>query len=83
MSEQFSEQHYYRMSLEFSDEEIAKYREMARAARREAHLLCGQTEGWTCAAREEGGDTVLEWREAQAGLTRGDGEAGGQAEPIL
>ena len=71
------------MSLELSDEEIAKYLETARAARREAQQLCGQTEGWSCAAREEGGDTVLEWREAEAGLTRGDGEMGGQAGPIL
>ena len=83
MSEQFSEQYYHTMSLEFSDEELAKYRETARAARLEAHLLCGQTEGWSCAAREEGGDTVLEWREAETGLTRGDGEAGGQAGRIL
>ena len=67
------------MSQEFSDEELSRYRELARSARQEAHRLCGQTEGWSTAAREEGGDTVLEWREPEPGLTRADGEAGGQA----
>ena len=44
-----------------------------------AHRLCGETEGWSCAAREEAGDLVLEWREADTGLVRADGEGGAQA----
>ena len=67
------------MSLELSDEDLTKYRDIARAARQEAHLLCSEQEGWSCAAREEAGDLVLEWREAHTGLVRGDGEGGAQA----
>ena len=67
------------MSLELSDEELTKYRDIARAARQEAHLLCSEQEGWSCAAREEAGDLVLEWREAHTGLVRADGEGETQA----
>ena len=50
------------MTTEFSDEELEKYREIARDARRTVHSLCEETVGWTRAAGDE--DAVLEWREA-------------------